>query len=62
MTPARPMPAATERSVRVDTLAGEDTVLVRPYVLAAEERALRRSAVSPQFADAPAWFMAPEAV
>ncbi|MEU7291748.1 hypothetical protein AB0A76_00865 [Streptomyces exfoliatus] len=33
---------------RTDVLVGEETALVRPYVLACEERARRRSAAVPQ--------------
>ncbi|MEU3074567.1 hypothetical protein [Streptomyces laurentii] len=43
-TPARLAPAAPGQRTGADLLAGEDTALVRPYVLATEERASRRSA------------------
>ncbi|WOX23840.1 hypothetical protein [Streptomyces solicathayae] len=45
----------------MDVLAGEETALVRPYVLASEERARRRSMTVPHDLSAYAWFVPAEA-
>ncbi|MGX6742604.1 hypothetical protein [Streptomyces peucetius] len=37
-----------QRRDREDVLAGEETALVRPYVLASEEQARRRSTATPR--------------
>ena len=46
---------------RTDVIAGEETALVRPYVLASEERARRRSATIPHDLFAYTWFAPAEA-
>ncbi|MFF2408194.1 hypothetical protein [Streptomyces sp. NPDC058092] len=40
----------------MDVLVGEETALVRPYVLASEERAKRRPAAVPHAPFAHTWF------
>ncbi|MFB6525626.1 hypothetical protein [Streptomyces sp. NPDC056399] len=37
----------TQRRDRADVFAGEDSALVRPYVLVSEEQALRRATPPP---------------
>ncbi|MFB7528590.1 hypothetical protein ACFC0C_10125 [Streptomyces sp. NPDC056178] len=46
---------------RTDVLAGEETALVRPYVLASEERTKRHSAAVPHGPVAHTWFAPAEA-
>ncbi|MEU8530072.1 hypothetical protein AB0C77_31515 [Streptomyces sp. NPDC048629] len=53
--------AANWHRDRTDVIAGEETALVRPYVLAAEGRARRRSAAAPQDLFAYTWFAPAEA-
>ncbi|MFF4962810.1 hypothetical protein [Streptomyces sp. NPDC001222] len=71
LPPSRPMrdfapPAPTDSSMaararhpdradRADSLAGDDTALVRPYVLAWEKRVRRRSMVVAHHLPAEAW-------
>jgi hypothetical protein len=57
-----PTPATPEHSNRPHVIAGEETVLVRPYMLAAEERASRRSAPAHHNLVAHTWFVTSEAV
>ncbi|WP_052499068.1 hypothetical protein [Streptomyces vietnamensis] len=47
---------------RTDIFAGEDSALVRPYVLASEERALRRSTPLPHDFLTHTWFAPAEAL
>ncbi|MFD5429325.1 hypothetical protein [Streptomyces sp. NPDC127084] len=53
------MPRAGSRQ---DVLAGEETALVRPYVLAAEERVTGMSALLPEGYAEGIWFVSAEAV
>ncbi|MEU9618161.1 hypothetical protein [Streptomyces sp. NPDC048155] len=46
----------------MDVLAGEETALVRPYVLASEERTKRRSTAVPDDPFAHTWFAPAEAL
>ncbi|MEV4938890.1 hypothetical protein [Streptomyces zaomyceticus] len=50
------------RRDRTDVFAGEDSALVRPYVLASEERALRRSMPLPHDLLTHTWFAPTEAL
>ncbi|MFD0074023.1 hypothetical protein ACFVIY_16475 [Streptomyces sp. NPDC127166] len=47
---------------RMDVFAGEDSALVRPYVLASEERALRLSTPLPHSLLTHTWFAPTEAL
>ncbi|WP_369144015.1 hypothetical protein [Streptomyces sp. R44] len=47
---------------RTDVFAGEDSALVRPYVLASEERTLRRSTPLPHDLLTHTWFAPTEAL
>ncbi|SFX13220.1 hypothetical protein SAMN02787144_1001602 [Streptomyces atratus] len=51
-----------QHRVRMDVLAGEETALVRPYVLASEERTKRRSTAVPHDPFAHTWFAPAEAL
>lgn len=72
LTPARPAvvhhglcdwptPLRSPHRNRTDLLSGEDNALVRPYVLATEERALRRSTSAPHPLFTHTWFAPAEA-
>ena len=65
LTPARPTVVHLGHSCRhrdpTDVLAGEETALVRPYVLAIEERAKRHAAAVPNDLLAYTWFTPAEA-
>ncbi len=49
------------RGIRAAVLAGEDSTLVRPYVLASEEHELQRSASAPHAPYTRNWFAPAEA-
>ncbi|MBT2487876.1 hypothetical protein J7E96_04880 [Streptomyces sp. ISL-96] len=69
LTPVRPTVVhlgradwpTTLRGQRTDVLVGEETALVRPYVLACEERARRRSAAVSHELLTHTWFVPVEA-
>ena len=59
---ARPTRPTGQRRGRTEVLPGEDTALVRPYVLASEERARRRQAAAPHDLLTLTWFAPTEAL
>lgn len=52
----RPMPFLGECRDHADVLVGEEFALVRPYVLASEERTRQRFVAGPHPISADAWF------
>lgn len=59
---ARPTLPTGQRRDRTGVLPGEDTALVRPYVLASEKRARRHSATSPHDLLTHTWLAPTEAL
>lgn len=53
-----PMPFLGQRRECADALTGEETALVRPYVLAIEERTRQPSTAGPHPLPADTWFTA----
>lgn len=51
-----PMPFLGQHRERADVLVGEETALVRPYVLASEERTQQPSMAGPHPFPADTWF------
>jgi hypothetical protein len=57
-SPDGPMPFLGQRRECADALVGEETALVRPYVLAIEERTRQPSTAGPHPLPADTWFTA----